>query len=410
MMIFLRGFTILLVFTHFDARKCWTAEVIDAKARSDDAGLGTPVEILNMPDDKEYYLELAGDSPPRRAAVLKWLEGSSSLEKMRQGYIALNANLIDGGFEEILCEDIEVRPEDLSNIVYFPEVIRFKFERSTISEGVLHIIQKHLTLEELYIHEDSKLGNAVCEAVADLPKLWCLSVQDSRIDDAGLQYLSAMQNLQSLYLNGNKNITAKGIQQIAKIPGLISLSIGEPGIDDAGLRHLSSAVNLKNLGFTSSRITSKGIEHLGSLTKLEGLTIESNGQLSDSGFQHFHSFNNLRSLCLYKTSVSDESVEVFSNISTLGRLHLDGSNVTNESVSLLRILTKLYDLSLRDTALDDSCVSYFETFTEKSISSLDIRGTNISREGAKRIRAALKESAVLKSDYGHLPSSDTLPN
>jgi len=357
---------------------------------------------LMVPSDlKEYYLELAGDDPFRRAAVLQWLDGVDVLDT-ENGCVDLVANYIDDRFESILCEDMEVSPQDLENLVHFPEITRLQFERSPITEEVLAIIKKHQTLEELYIHEDCEIGNPICKAVEKLSKLWCLSIQDSKIDDNGLLHLADMPSLIDVYLSGNKRITPIGIRHIARIHKLRNFSIGETELDNEGLEYLAVATSLKGLGFTSSKITDESFRHIAALVNLESLTIESSVQISIAGFSHLFALKNPRSFCFYRIPITDQSVEVFSEFPTLGRLYIEGSKVTNESVPLFGKLPKLYDLSLRNTAIDDGCVPYFEAYTQKTISTLDIRGARISREGAVKIKAALKESAILKCDYGHL--------
>ena len=66
---------------------------------------------------------------------------------------------------------------------------------------------------------------------ADLEKVTRLSLQYSKITDAGLKGVAKLQKLKTLILNGTK-ITAAGLKEIAKLENLINLYLGDKKITD----------------------------------------------------------------------------------------------------------------------------------------------------------------------------------
>lgn len=117
-------------------------------------------------------------------------------------------------------------------------------------------------LERIHLSK-SPVGDAVLEAVAKLPKLQKISMQQNAFTDAGLAHLSHMQELRSLWIGMSKGkITDAGLAHLAGLVNLAELDLQQSQVTDAGLEHLKKLTNLQNLYLSSSPVTNKGRESL----------------------------------------------------------------------------------------------------------------------------------------------------
>lgn len=322
-----------------------------------------PKVILVHPPSDEWYLELAGDDPTRRAAVKRWLAS--------EGDVELIANVNESRFEILRFEDAIVSIEDTKLLKYFPEIDRVEFVRSLVSVEAWDEIAKLNHLLSMHVEECPEVDDRVCRVVALLQRLEGLSLVSTRIDDQGAASLADMLKLKYLSVI-HANVTSHGLQQLAKLPRLESLDLSGTSIDDDGLRYLANKSNIKWLLFSDTKVTDEGIRHLGALVQMVSLVMEN-------------------------TDITNRSLEVISGFTDLYRLNVRGTAITGEGLVHLRKLQKLHDLNLRDTAIDDAAVP---TLVEMPwLNPLDLRGTKISKAGVEQIRAALSPSAALYNDH-----------
>ena len=318
---------------------------------------------------KDWALELAGNDPARRAAMLHWLSVGTGFNVV-----------IDRNWErlaEIRVEDFELKPEHLKDMHLFPEIDLFTMERAKFSDEALDVLPRQNHLTWIYSEDARYLDNRICQALAQLPNLQRLSLSGAQIDDEGASQLAKISTLITLGLNGTK-LTSAGLKELTKLRNLTYLSAAHTLIDDEGLRHVAT------------------------LSKLIWLELD-NTQITDAGIEHLRPLKSLKVLLLAHTGVTDRAVEVFVSFDAPNRIDLEGTKVTNEAARLLAPLPKLGEVNLRNTAVDDGCVPHFEKM--KVLHTVDLRGTKISKAGIERIRAALKPSAALYNDHG-VPVTD----
>jgi hypothetical protein len=324
------------------------------------------VSFTHPPAEEErraWLLSLAGDDPARRRAVLHWLtiEGVDLFDRHEDRIV------------EVHCENAVLRPDDIRDIALFPELDDLTVINTPLTPEMLAIIRGQKTLKRLEISGDSEIDNEICDVAAGLPALLALTIRDAAIDDRGVQFLARHPTLRGLTLTGCK-LSSGSMRDISQLPKITHLKISaNPLIADEGLQHLTNLPNLIWLDLSGTSVTDSGVMHLRGM--------------------------NLGVLELGGTSVTDRSAEIISGMDRMTQVGLQGTKITNETVRLLAPLPKLGGgLDLRDTAIDNGCVTYFQQILHRP--RIDLRGTKITKQGMEQIRALLKLDVPLIHDHG----------
>jgi Leucine Rich Repeat (LRR) protein len=95
----------------------------------------------------------------------------------------------------------------------------------------------------------------------DLRRIWGVSFEGSRIQDAELQLLRSFPNLRSVDLRKTE-ITDQGLRNVANIKSIEFLSLQHTEIGDGAVPYLSQLPRLRNLDLRGSRITRNGVDQL----------------------------------------------------------------------------------------------------------------------------------------------------
>ena len=172
------------------------------------------------------------------------------------------------------------------------------------------------------------------EAIADFTRLTDLSLEGTRIGDAGLVHLRKLQKLEWLNLY-RCPIGDAGLRELKGLGNLRHLPIGESKVTDAGLIHLRDMRRLVYLGLRGVDVTDVGLKHLRPLTNLQGLYLGET-EITDAGLAHLLGMTKLRKLWLNDTAVSDDAVQNLARLDSLRELHVVGSNITDAGLERLR--------------------------------------------------------------------------
>lgn len=139
------------------------------------------------------------------------------------------------------------------------------------------------------------------------------------------------------------------LERLAVYSNLKMLQIG-PIHDD--MKFLESFADLEGLVITHSRITAKGMAHIGRLNRLEGLGIWES-EIESGAWQVLVEMKHLKSLQLKGNSFPVSAIAQLNKLSKLETLDLCGLNVTDDGVRQLRLksLPQLRTLRLERTAV-----------------------------------------------------------
>jgi hypothetical protein len=178
-------------------------------------------------------------------------------------------------------------------------------------------------------------------------------------------------------------------------------------VTDEDLAHVGELPHLQTLNIISDRVTNEGLAHLASLKQLSRLSIRC-PQVNDEGLRHLTPLQNLVLLDLGRTSTVGPGLDFLARLPQLRNLTLSGSKVTDAGLKNVRELDGLIVLQLSFTfadaeggrivksdAVDISDASVVHLGELTNLRRLDLRGTGVSAEGAKRLKKSLAKTEIL---------------
>lgn len=281
----------------------------------------------------------------------------------------------------------------------------------TTPEGEEPVIGADLAIQ---IGAAWKRGSADLKALADLPDVTWLSLEDSPIDDAGLAHVGQLANLQSLFLKGTR-VRGPGLEHLAGLHKLSHLSLRELPLDDAALARLPEFPQLTNLGLDNTAITDAGLAELKRFPLLETLWLDKT-KITDAGLRELATLTQLRTLYLTGTrtggpgmaglrelsslrylslrevSLLPETARTLAELSQLETLGLDHTNITDGQLAEVARLKNLRTLFLSGTAVTDAGIEHLKTL--ESLEMLLLDGTRVTAAGRQALRAALPRCVV----------------
>ena len=310
-----------------------------------------------------------------------------------------------------------------------------------ISKGIVPLVASMPNLETLNLHKAgiegdplaplSKLkflrtlwlgGNDCTDAdlmaLSTFPALENLSLCESNLVDHTLGFLSELKSLRTLDLASSK-LGEQTLSGPAKVPSLAVLQLYNASLSDEMLRPLGGHKGLRELMIAETPITGEGLANLKPLPNLTKIQFDgSKPRITEAGFQAilqacpnasdlalsvrdlkpeaFAKLTALRNLTMLSLSggatLNAESIQVLSGMK-LTTLSLDGSNVSDDLFKgFLPLKSRLAELRLRDTRVSDGCLATLEQF--RGLANLHISGTDITKEGAERIRKSLRACII----------------
>ena len=151
-------------------------------------------------------------------------------------------------------------------------------------------------------------------------------------------------------------------------------------ITDADLASLGGLSHLRSLSFDECTITDEGVKEISRLRTLEHLSLGA---------------------C---PAVTDTSLAYLGNLKSLASLTFcaPGKPISSCNICCLSVLPKLGILSVADCdGISDDAVDGLASL--RHLRNLDIRGTSISDEGARRLALALPETLLIADTQEPLP-------
>lgn len=142
------------------------------------------------------------------------------------------------------------------------------------------------------------------------------------------------------------------------------------GIDDASVDQLLRLDALQWLSLDDCAVTDAGMKKIARSHTIRSLALSNCNNISDDSLVYVEGLTELESLDVACNRVTARNVNCLATLRKLGTLSLFGSNITDEAIASLATLKQLDN-------------------------TLDIRGTGISEEGAKRLQRELPNVLVL---------------
>jgi internalin A len=204
------------------------------------------------------------------------------------------------------------------------------FAEYVTDEG-LAAIKDWKKLRRLNLH-GTKISDTGLEHIARITPLVSLNVGSTLMTDVGLERLTMLSNLKELTMGGNE-LGDAGLQALRQMPGLTFLDLsGRQGTDknvwtiaisDAGLGAVLTLHELRELrigcssigvGIETARlaevsvpiVTSRWLEQMRSLTKLEKLKLQGCNRINDDSIRTLIAMPVLREVDLKGTAVTEQ--------------------------------------------------------------------------------------------------------
>jgi internalin A len=163
----------------------------------------------------------------------------------------------------------------------------------------------------------TKVTDTTLEHLANVTTLDSLDVGFAQITDVGLDRLTPLVNLKELVVGGNK-LTDVGLQALRQLPGLTTLSLGGSQRTDSGLWTISlteqgldaitTLKELRELRLDGMPVTTRWLEKLKALNKLERLSLQGCKRVGDDAAPVLAAWPMLRVLDLKGTAVTEKSL------------------------------------------------------------------------------------------------------
>ncbi len=188
----------------------------------------------------------------------------------------------------------------------------------------------------------------------------------------------------------HSGVTDAGLKHLAKVRGLDSIDLGMTRVTDAGLHDLAKLQGLRQLAVYPYFYTASRTERLifGSAAKHTPPAV----QITDAALDALLEMQRLENLDLSYTDLTDTGVARLVGLANLRTLRLVSVDVTIRGIEPLCTLEHLYRLDLRFTGVGDEIVDLL--ISCERLYRVDLVETQVSAEGAKRLRAARPDMLV----------------
>jgi len=163
----------------------------------------------------------------------------------------------------------------------------------------------------------TKITDTTLEHLSNVTTLESLDAGFAQITDVGLDRLTSLPNLKELAIGGNK-LTDMGLQSLRQMPRLTSLDLGGTQRTDSGLWFISltelgldsitTLGELRELRLDGMPVSSRWLEKLKDLTRLERLSMQGCKRLSDEAAPLLAAWPSLRFLDLKGTAMTEKSI------------------------------------------------------------------------------------------------------
>ena len=176
---------------------------------------------------------------------------------------------------------------------------------------------------------------------------------------------------------------------------LVGASLEGEDVGDELVRVAAGAPSLMRLSLADTRVTKQGIESLQSLPKLWSLNL-SRTRWTFEALNAIASLPALKELRLDECEwVNDAQLVQIASIKNLESLSLAATTVTAAGIEHLRNMPHLRHLGLeRCSEINDDSIEALVRLCERRRISLNLSGTEMTRQGVARLRQALPDNPI----------------
>jgi Leucine-rich repeat (LRR) protein len=234
-----------------------------------------------------------------------------------------------------------VTDSDIAELAKLPALATLDLSETRITDRGLLDLKTAVNLTDLNLYYAELVSDQGIAVVKTLPHLKRLNLRGTKITDSTLQLINRLSALESLDI-GFAQVTDSGIGQLA-LPDLKELSIGGNKLTDAGLQALRQMPTLTSLDLSGAQRTDSGLWSV---------------SLTESGIDAISTLKDLRHLRLNGVAISTRGLERLKGLSKLERLDLQACpRVSDDAMAFLVSLPALRVLDVTASAITAETVS-----------------------------------------------------
>ncbi len=191
------------------------------------------------------------------------------------------------------------------------------------------------------------------------------------------------------------------LEELLPLTEIVNLSLQGTKVTDAGLKHVAGFKKLQQLYLGQTTVTDAGLKELATLERLTHLGLE-NTHITDAGIHSISNLKNINYLNIGGTAITDGCLKAVGGFQQMGMLCLYSTAVTDAGMKELKGLTNLRTLLLNDTDLTDAGIKELEPL--KQLKKIDVHNTAITQAGFKALKEAVpavKLEADSDAELGH---------
>ena len=180
-------------------------------------------------------------------------------------------------------------------------------------------------------------------AIARMPALRFLGMQDTTASDDGFVVLSQSKTIEYIWGRRSHNLKTRGFAALATMPALRGLSVSCRNVDDAGIALLPAFLALREL--MPMDIPDAGYRHIGKCAELESLILMYCRDTTDAATEQITGLSKLRYYFNSYTTITDRTPALLSTMDSLERIVFDVCHgLTDGGIRQLALLPVLREL------------------------------------------------------------------
>lgn len=276
----------------------------------------------------------------------------------------------------------------------FPSLIRLQLVDNDLSDAALEPIARLSRLVLLDLRRSPRITREGWKRVGRLTNLRALRISGDAADDPIAETIAGLKRLESLTIE-DAPITPAGLRRLLALP-LVELNLARCfSLDDDAAAAIGQNASLRRISLRDLPIGPEGLKHLAGCRRLESLKL--NAVFADDESLVALAKLPLTTLEVRNTLLTAVGVEAVARIASLETLALDGCGLTSAAIVPLTRAKNLKSLSLAENQeIGDEAVAAVSALN--GLRSLNLRQTSLSREGLRRLTAALHNGAITASE------------
>jgi Leucine-rich repeat (LRR) protein len=237
-----------------------------------------------------------------------------------------------------------ITDSDLAELASLPELARLDIPLTRISDHGMQQLKNASGITDLNLYFDELLDDAGLSAIKGWRRLKRLNVRGTKVTDMTVRYVASVPSIESLDI-GFTQVTDVGLDPLASLPNLTELSIGGNKLTGSGLQPLRQMTGLTYLDLSGAQRTDSGLWSI---------------SLTEAGFDVLAMLGNLRHLRLNGLLVTSRGLEKLNKLAKLERLDLQGcKRVGDDAVPALASFPALRLVDLKGTGVTEKGMEQF---------------------------------------------------